>query len=49
MQGYQRIRAVKVKAAKRKLARKKARWHDKMIARHGCTGGGYGRRSHGQG
>ncbi len=40
MSGYGKIRAVKVKAARRKLARKKARWGGKVKIR--CQGHGGG-------
>lgn len=44
MQGYRDMRAARTRAAKRKIRRKKKRWGDKVIARHGQPGGGYGRR-----
>lgn len=35
MTGHKKIRVAKVKAARRKLRRKQARWRDKVIIRHG--------------
>ena len=34
-QGYRKIHAAKVRAARRKLRRKQARWRDKTIIRNG--------------
>jgi len=35
MQTYKKIRADRNKAARRRLARKKLRWRDNVIIRHG--------------
>ena len=40
MRGYRKMHAAKVKAAQRKLHRKRARWGDKVIIRGSGKGGG---------
>jgi len=41
MQGYKKIRAAKVRAARRKLRRKQIRWCGKAIIRGSGKGGGH--------
>jgi hypothetical protein len=41
VQGYQKIHAAKVRVARRKLQRKRARWGGKIIIRGSGKGGGH--------